>query len=85
MMHGWDGGVGAGGWFVMSFLWVALLVVIVWALLQLFPRRDERSTTEKPAPAGERPEEILDRRLALGEIDVETHEKLRQALRAGTR
>ncbi len=86
MMHGWGGGMTAGDWFLMSLLWVVLVVVIVWALTQLFPRRDERPARgEEARTAGERPEEILDRRLALGEIDLETHAKLREALHGGAR
>jgi|BarGraNGADG00212_2_1021979.scaffolds.fasta_scaffold57674_2 putative membrane protein len=84
MMNGWEGGMGAGGWVLMSLFWIVLLVAIVWAVTQLFPRRDERrALTDGPA-SSERAEDILDRRLALGEIDLETHAKLRQALRAGT-
>ncbi len=85
MMNGWDGGMGWGGWFFMSVLWVVLLVVIVWAAAQLFPgRRDAAATagpaTLPPAPAPEDARQILDRRLASGEIDVETYENLRDAL-----
>lgn len=85
MMNGWDGGMGAGGWFLMSLLWIVLLVVIVWAVTHLFPRREERRALADGSPSRERPEDILDRRLALGEIDLETHAKLREALRARTR
>jgi putative membrane protein len=84
MMNGWQGGMGAGGWVLMSLFWIVLLVAIVWAVTQLFPRRDERRTLADGSASNERAEDILDRRLALGEIDPETHAKLRQALRAGT-
>lgn len=79
MMHGWDGwyGMGAAGWFLMTVLWVVLIAAIVWAVANLFPARGPR------AEAGpERPEEILDRRLARGEIDPATYDELRAKLRA---
>jgi putative membrane protein len=83
MMNGWNGGMGAAGWLFMSLFWVLLLVVIVWAAAQLFPgRRDSVATATGPAPLAptEQPQQILDRRLASGEIDVETYEKLRGTL-----
>jgi putative membrane protein len=82
MMNGWNGGMGAAGWLFMSLFWVLLLVVIVWAAAQLFPgRREPVATATGPAlGSGEQPQQILDRRLASGEIDVETYEKLRETL-----
>lgn len=85
MMNGWDGGMGWGGWFFMSLFWVLLLVVIVWAAVQLFPgRRDSvapvTGPSPLPAPPTENPQQILERRLAAGEIDLETFEKLRTTL-----
>jgi putative membrane protein len=75
MMHSWNGGMTWEGWFFMSLFWVLLIGVIVWAAAQLFPgRRDARAETQ------EEPRKILDRRLASGEIDVETYEKLRRTL-----
>lgn len=76
MMNGWNGGMTWEGWFFMGLFWVLLLGVIVWAAAQLFPgRRDTR-----PAETAEGPREILDRRLASGEIDLDTYEKLRRTL-----
>ena len=83
MMNGLNGGMGAGGWLFMSLFWVLLLVVIVWAAARLFPgSRDSVATATGSAvePAAERPQQILDRRLASGEIDVETYEQLRETL-----
>ncbi len=83
-MNGWNGGMGWAGWMFMSFFWVLLLVVIVWAAAQLFPGRrqpaDTAPSAPSPPPPGERPEQILDRRLASGEIDVQTYEELRRTL-----
>lgn len=77
MMDGWYGDMGAGGWLLMTLFWVALLGVIVWAVASLFPSRRE-SADGLPA---ERPEEILDRRLARGEIDQTKYDELRARLR----
>jgi len=84
MMNGWNGGMGGAGWLFMSLFWVLLIVVIVWAAAQLFPDRRERSGVGAgPAVGGsgtEQPLQILERRLASGEIDLETYEKLRDTL-----
>jgi putative membrane protein len=65
----WCSGMGAGGWILMTAFWVALLAVIVWAVTQLFP------STPKSGPL-----DVLDRRLAAGEIDSETYQQARAAL-----
>lgn len=75
MMDGWDG-MGVAGWFLMTFFWVALIAAIVWAVANLFPAR---GTSETGGP--ERPEEILDRRFARGEIDAAAYDEQRTKLR----
>jgi len=52
----------------MPLLWVALLAVVVWAVARIVPRRGD-DAREPPHSRGE-PLEILDRRLASGDIDV---------------
>ena len=74
-MDGWGyGGMGTGGWLLMMLLWVGLIVLVVWLVAGLFPRRGE------PGTQPERPEETLDRRLVRGEIDIETYKQLRATL-----
>ena len=75
MMDGWDGGMSGAGWLFMTVFWIALLAVVVWAVASLFPRSDGRQGT------AERPEDVLDRRLARGEIDPATYDELRAKLR----
>lgn len=75
MMNHWYGTMSAGDWLIMSVFWVALIGAIVWAVAHLFPRSD-RGTTDR----AERPDEILDRRLAAGEIDSATYDALRAKL-----
>ncbi len=79
MMDGWDG-MGVAGWFLMTVFWVALIAAIVWAVANLFPGRG--SSEPMSAERSERPDEILDRRLARGEIDSSTYDELRSKLRA---
>ena len=77
MMDGWDGGMAAWGWIVMVLFWGVLVAAIVWAVASLFPGRAGRDQ----AP-DERPEVILDGRLARGEIDPATYDELRAKLTA---
>lgn len=78
MMNGFYDGMGAGGWLLMAVFWVALIAVVVWAVASLFPRAGGERKVDNLA---ERPEEILDRRLARGEIDAATYDTLRNRLR----
>jgi len=79
MMNGWYGGMGAGGWILMTVFWVGLIAAIIWAGARLFARPD---SVGNPVGVGERPGEILERRLANGEIDAATYDALREKLRA---
>jgi putative membrane protein len=79
MMDGWDG-IGVAGWLLMTVFWVALIAAIVWALANLFPGRN--AGEPRSGDRSERPEEILDQRLARGEIDASTYDELRTKLRA---
>lgn len=77
-MMGWYGsGMGFAGWFFMGLFWLVLLGVIIWAVVRLLPTR-QHSVGTPGAP--ETPEEILDRRFARGEIDLETYQAQRAAL-----
>lgn len=76
-----DGYGMGGGWVVMTFVWLLVLVIVVVAVVRIFPARDDRPEPPREwAPPPERPLDILDRRLASGEIDVETYDRLRQRL-----
>jgi putative membrane protein len=74
MMEGWHHDTGAGNWVLMAVFWIVLLVLVVWILTSLLTSKG------RPNESRERPEEILDRRLAAGEIDVKTYDKLRAKL-----
>jgi putative membrane protein len=79
MMNGFYGGMGAGAWVLMVVFWVALIALIVWLVATLLPRGGQAEAGREFA---ERPEEILDRRLAAGEIDAETYDALSAKLRS---
>ncbi|AEA24500.1 SHOCT domain-containing protein [Pseudonocardia benzenivorans] len=78
-----------GGWGVSPAAWVVELVLLLLAAgggaagaVLLLGRR---TGTWPDGPEGDRPRRILDERLAAGEIDVEEYERLRTALRSGSR
>jgi len=66
--------MGTGGWVAMAVFLIAVLVLVVWGVTRVLPtgRRSDAA-----APRAESPEEILDRRVASGEIDVETYQRMR--------
>ena len=66
-----------GDWWVfMTVFWLLLLVVIAWAIVTLGRREDDQRE-----PRDETPQDRLDRRLADGEIDVDTYDELSRRLR----
>lgn len=58
--------------------WVALLALVVWVVARVVPSR--KVEDREPGVLAEDPLEILDRRVASGEIDVDTYEQLRSRL-----
>jgi uncharacterized membrane protein len=78
MMDGWYDGMNGGWWIVMTVFWVVLFAVIVWAGARLLARP---GAGEYSIAAAEQPRQILERRLANGEIDAETYDALREKLR----
>lgn len=74
---GW-GGMGWGGMIGMMVFWLLLIAAIVWAVSRLLPGRRARQSHSQPGQ--DTPEEILDRRFARGEIDLETYQMQRAAL-----
>lgn len=87
-MMGWyGGGMGAGAWVLMGLFWVLLIGAIVWLVVALArsgsrpsgPVPPTRSYGYTPSP-GPSALEVLDRRLAAGEVDLETYKQVRAAL-----
>jgi putative membrane protein len=71
-------GMGAAGWLLMALFWIALIALVVFALVRLLPARPEPAP--EPREPREETREILRRRLASGEIDVDTYEQLSSKL-----
>jgi putative membrane protein len=76
------GGWGGWGWMMlMPLLWIVLVGAIVWAVVWL---AQQGGRTNAPAdygqPRRETPQEILDRRFASGEIDVDAYVEARDRL-----
>jgi putative membrane protein len=81
-MMGWYGG-GMGGlmWLGMGLFWLILLGLIVWLVTRLLPASGEQPTRT----SGESAVEILDRRMANGEMAMEVWQAQRAALLAAQR
>lgn len=87
---GWYGGGMTGfAWMGMGLFWLALLGLIVWLVIRLFPGTSQEP---KAAAAGAISPEasasapalaILDERLASGEVDIETYRTIRTLLVEG--
>jgi len=76
-MMGWYGnGTGSLGWLGMGVFWLILLGLIVWLVMRLLPGSGGGTTSN----TGESALEILDRRLANGQIDLEPWQTQRAAL-----
>jgi putative membrane protein len=77
-------GYGFGwGWFMMAFggiLWIAILVILVWALIRWLERKPHVSGPSGSASPSAL--EILQQRYARGEIDTATFEQMRERLQA---
>ena len=78
MMGGYgNAGMGSLGWLGMGVFWLVLLGLIVWLVMRLLPGSSGGGTTHS---TGESTLEILDRRMASGEIDTEVWQTQRAAL-----
>jgi putative membrane protein len=81
-MMGWyGGGMGWCGWLGMGLFWL-LLGAILYLVVRLLPGGGQAGTGRGGfgGPRADSPEEILDRRFAQGEIDIETYQAQRAAL-----
>ena len=76
-MMGWYGnGMSWPQTLAMGVSWLILIGLIVWLVVRLLPSSGDGSTRN----TGESALEILDRRLALGEIDLDAWQAQRSAL-----
>ena len=82
--------MGAGGWVLMALIAIVLLgllaAFVVWLLGDQRRRPHyEAHTVGRPAAVTGSANEILDRRLATGEIGIEEYERLKASLAAPAR
>ena len=77
-MMGYGGSMNWGGWLFMGLFWLVLLGVILFLVVRLLPSAGGGSGSGRPTE--DTPEEILDRRFARGEIDLEAYQAQRAAL-----
>jgi putative membrane protein len=77
-------GYGFGwGWLMMSLgtiLWIAILVVLVWALIHWLNTRTSTPPPTSGVQSGLTALDILQQRYARGEIDTATYEQMRERL-----
>ena len=75
---GW-GGMGAGGWVVMTLLMLAFWALVVFGVVALYrsgrPAGPGSGTTQEPSA-----EKVLDERFARGEINAEEYQARRTVL-----
>ncbi|MGB8021952.1 MAG: hypothetical protein WCF04_12040 [Candidatus Nanopelagicales bacterium] len=84
MMGGYGWGVVPWMWVFMGLFWLLLIGLIVWLVVKLLPSGNLGSSGA-PRPGGGSALEVLDHRLAAGEIDVQTYSEIRDALLAAHR
>jgi len=83
MMY-WNGHMTTGGW-IISILWTLIIFALIagaiaWLVAEL-SGRNATSTIETTSEGSAR--EILDRRLAKGELTIDQHKELRDAIDGG--
>src|SRR5512142_2814679 len=79
----WNGHMSTGGW-ILSVLWTVIIIAlviagIVWLVSALNNRGSGATASSGPARGGSA-RDILDRRLASGELTIEQYQELRDAL-----
>jgi uncharacterized membrane protein len=79
MMY-WNNHMTAGGWIVSIFATVIILALLVAAVLWIARELRDRGERRRVAPSSAL--EILDRRLASGEIKADRYQELRETIDA---
>ncbi len=81
-MMDWGNHMSAGGW-IFSIIWtVIILAIVVAGIVWLVSALGNRNSVDSTSGTSAR--EILDRRLAKGELTIEQHKQLRDALGEGS-
>ena len=83
-MNGYD--MNGWGWMMMvvwSLIGIGFLGIVVWFATQWARRESPPAPTSTPSTKP--PQDVLDDRLALGEIDIDEYQRRRDALERGNR
>ncbi len=83
MMNGYGTGGGGGGWILMLVVLVALIGLVVFAIVRLAGGGRHATGEDHAVQADPTARDLLDRRLARGEIDPETHSAIAERLAHG--
>jgi uncharacterized membrane protein len=83
----WNDGYGWAGFFWMVFwmvVWLGLLSLVIWAIMRAVSRQNWPTMRHEWRVQRTEPTalEILNRRYALGELDVTTYEAMRERIQA---
>jgi putative membrane protein len=78
MMY-WGNHMSTGGW-IFSILATLIFLALIVALILWLASSTSSSAGLRPGESRESPKEILDRRLASGELSVEQYQQLRDTL-----
>jgi len=86
-MNGGWGAMTSFGWAMMVVLWVSVILLVVWAMTRIFPgggSSDGNRRAREQGRDGDGPtaRALLERRLAAGEVDPETYDRIRERLDA---
>lgn len=80
-MMGWyNGGMGWGGWILMSLMMLAFWALVVFGVVAIFRGLSKSNGPVERTP-GRDPLEILGERFARGEMDAEEYQARAQVLR----
>lgn len=81
-MMGWyDGGIGWGGWVLMTLMMLAFWALLIFGGLAVY--RSMRRDDNRSPQGREDAERLLDERFARGEIDAKDYQERRELLRSG--
>jgi uncharacterized membrane protein len=72
-MMGGFGGIG-------MVLWIGLIVAAIWWITQATTNQTNQRATNHRLPESEAPRQLLDERLARGEVTIEQYRELKKAL-----
>lgn len=84
-MMDWNGNMTAAGWVFSSLVMLLIVGLVVGLVIWAVRAFGDQDRSTGPGRAGESAREILDRRLACGELTAEQYAQLRDALESRDR